>query len=58
MKVVLALGVVWRNMLTFEVFSDAAMGAQCRRGHQGLVAVYDGGSLVQSGIRSSSLFAW
>ena len=35
-----------RNMLTLEVFSDAAMGAQCQRGHQGLVAVY-GGSPVQ-----------
>ena len=33
-------------MLTLEVFSDAAMGAQCQRGHQGLVAVY-GGSPVQ-----------
>ena len=32
-------------MLTLEVFSDAAMGAQCQR-HQGLVAVY-GGSPVQ-----------
>ena len=31
-----------RNMLTLEVFSDAAMGAQCQRGHQGLVAVYGG----------------
>ena len=35
-----------RNMLTLEVFSDAAMGAQCQRGHQGLVVVY-GGSPVQ-----------
>jgi len=33
-------------MLTLEVFSDAAMGDQCQRGHQGLVAVY-GGSPVQ-----------
>ena len=49
MKVVLALGVAWPSSATCSPWRSSAtraMGAQCQRGHQGLVAVY-GGSPVQ-----------
>ena len=35
-----------RSMRTLEVYSDAALGSNCQRGHQGLIALY-GGSPVQ-----------